>query len=98
MPKKHDHIHKYKRYTYKSTGHQIYRCTIIGCTHFLNAVLLPGRLSICWRCEGQFVVKNTLLAKPHCDACTNKDVKGGRIKESKVGNIDVDKLTELLIG
>lgn len=91
MPKKDNHIHKYKRITYKS-GHQIYRCTLVGCSHFINAQLIPGRFCICWRCGVVFVLKNISLVKPHCDQCVKQDKK-----KELVSGIDIDELTKLLI-
>lgn len=96
MKKKEIHNHKYKRITYPS-GHTIYRCVLVGCPHFINAALLPGRMAVCWRCNSVFIIKNTVLVKPHCDDCTKKDEKKTKVK-SIVNDINIDKLTDLLTG
>lgn len=98
MSKKQKHVHKYKRYTYKKSGHIVYRCMLPLCIHFINDFLLPGRACICWRCGNEFIVKNTLLAKPHCFNCNEtKDHLETHVKSNEVAkNINVDKLSEML--
>ena len=88
--KKFQHFHKYKRVTYPSK-HIVYKCVIPRCTHFINAPLLIGREAACFRCGGPFIIKNLILAKLHCDSCTNK-----REKETIISGVSVDRLAELL--
>jgi hypothetical protein len=62
------HIHKYMRVKYGSKGYIIYKCTLPGCTHFVNERLILGRNAICWLCGNEFTIR-ILHKKPHCDEC-----------------------------
>lgn len=46
------HTHKYERRklgSWKTKGHDIYKCTLPGCTHYmLDMEATVGRLSKCW--------------------------------------------------
>lgn len=55
--KKEQHVHKYERRklgAWKADGgHDIYKCAISGCTHYLvDLELLIGRQSLCWGKDG----------------------------------------------
>jgi len=69
-----DHIHKYTRV--KLGKKPIYKCALVGCTHFIQVELVEGRNAICNRCECIFpITKRTLKncpAKPHCERCYKK--------------------------
>ena len=87
-----DHtVHKYKRIKFK-TGYTIYRCMIIGCSHFLRAELAINRQSVCWKCGETCVIKTTDLVKPHCEDCSRNKKKEGFGKEV------VDTLMNILGG
>ena len=64
------HIHKYKRLTYKS-GNAIFFCALPECNQKINIALALGKRSLCWRCGEPFIMSeySLRLAKPHCDAC-----------------------------
>lgn len=46
------HTHKYERRklgSFKKTGHEIYKCAIPGCNHYLvDLEMVVGRFSACW--------------------------------------------------
>ena len=52
MKKNYDHIHKYERRrlgSWKKTGHEIYKCAVPGCTHYMiDMEAVIGRYSQCW--------------------------------------------------
>lgn len=68
--KKVQHIHKYKRLTYKS-GNQVFFCALPDCNQKINPALALGKRSICWRCGESFIMSeySLRLAKPHCESC-----------------------------
>ena len=78
-----NHVHKYVRKKVGSKGFEVYKCSIPGCTHFVQSVFLPGRKSICWRCNTVFTIdeKTALLKKPHCNDCT-------RFKKPREKNVE----------
>lgn len=47
-----DHVHKYERVKlgdWKKTGHEVYKCALPNCSHYVNDMaLVVGRLSLCW--------------------------------------------------
>lgn len=72
------HTHEYVRVkpeAYRPNRLTWFKCAVIGCTHKIKKEFIEGRLSICYRCEKEFVItkKHTELAKPHCDSCTDSD-------------------------
>lgn len=85
------HTHKYIRCKYGSKGYMIFKCALPGCTHYVDANLILNRLSVCWRCGADFVIKVTpgnkaVNKKPHCNECTRGYKK--QIKEQLVGLIE----------
>lgn len=83
-----NHTHKYKRIENKKTGTTIYRCDLINCTHYVTESLAWHRLTICFKCNQEFVLTKRKITqmKPKCLNCS------GRKKE----NTEVDKLMELI--
>ena len=70
MSKKEQHVHKFKRLTYKS-GNQIFFCALPDCNKKISTALVLGKRSLCWRCGQEFLMSDysLRLAKPHCDSC-----------------------------
>ena len=67
MPK---HVHKYHRLRIGKNEYEIYKCALAGCTHYVQAELVVGRKSICWRCGNEFIITGKLRhKKPHCEDC-----------------------------
>lgn len=81
MPKKQDHIHKFKRLKYK-TGNTIFFCALPDCNQKMNISLALGKRSLCWRCNEPFIMTeySLRLAKPHCENC-HKPKNGILIEE-----------------
>lgn len=78
MAKKHIHTHKYERRrlgSWKKTGHEIYKCTLPGCNHYIiDMELVIGRYSCCWSCDNEvemtrYMVMSEKRKRPLCDAC-----------------------------
>ena len=84
-----DHIHRYIRT--KLGSKPIYKCSLSGCTHFIQKELLEHRNSICSRCGNIFTItKRTLKncpARPHCEQCYKK----------KEEDIDIDAALDKLL-
>jgi hypothetical protein len=93
------HVHKLKRYKYKSTGTAVYFCTLPDCAYKTDTKLTLGKRSICWRCGHEFLINeySIRLSKPHCMDC--KKTKG-MINipeiEPKVNNTSSDNLKDRL--
>lgn len=75
MATKTHEIHKYKRMSVGRKGHEIYKCMLPGCAHYLPYVELAiGRLSQCWGCNSpieltQDMVGNLKTIRPVCENC-----------------------------
>src|SRR6516164_10171150 len=70
------HVHKYERGTIGKDGHEVYRCMLLGCPHYLpNLFLAINRLSLCWGNCGnavmltQKMVYHDKTKRPLCDSC-----------------------------
>ncbi len=67
------HIHKYQRVPLGSNGHEVFRCMLRNCSHYIAEVFVIGREAICWRCEKVHVVRKTrqnhVAVKPICEEC-----------------------------
>ena len=74
MAKK-NHVHKFKRRRYKSTGSSIYFC-VLDCDFKIEIPFALGKRSICWRCGNEFVMNkySIRLAEPHCEDCNRQKV------------------------
>ena len=70
------HTHKYQRLKWK-TGTLAYKCMRDGCSHFINAELLEGKLCQCYICKDDFTItsKQANAKRPHCDNCRAKGTK-----------------------
>lgn len=55
-----------KKFIEKCSGYEVFRCVIVGCTHWLAKELVEGRKSICWVCGEELVLnkENTRLKHP----------------------------------
>ena|SRR6187455_475317 len=69
MPKT-EHVHKYKRHTFKS-GNEVYFCALPDCNKKIAPAFALGKKCICWRCGNEFILTDysIRLARPHCDVC-----------------------------
>jgi hypothetical protein len=83
-------IHKYRRATLgKST---IYNCIIPGCSHYLYPERVVNRISLCNKCEKEFVMPSRvglLRSIPICPDCSNVDVLDPAIEQT------IDKLLKV---
>jgi len=70
-----EHVHKYKKVT-MGKNFVVYKCVLPGCTHYVRSELAVGRFSLCWMCEGQFVMTeiSATRLKPKCQSCIDKTV------------------------
>lgn len=92
------HVHKYERRrlgSWKKSGHEIYRCAVPGCNHYLtNMELVIGRFSQCWGklandkdCPEEvemtrYLVNNEKRKHPLCNACKRaRQLKRGLKKD-----------------
>ena len=68
------HVHKYRRTTLGMKKWKIFRCIKPGCSHYIDAGLIIGKISVCPRCGDPFIIDKSLslLALPHCHECTVK--------------------------
>ena len=65
--------HKYQLVKQES-GREIYRCMMPGCRHFIPVDMIENQVSVCHKCEEEFVVRKHLLfprrvVKLHCNEC-----------------------------
>ncbi len=81
------HVHQYIRVQKAKRKDAViwYTCIAVGCTHKERIEFMENRLSICNRCNDEFILTRKKLydkprMKPHCDACT-KSVKQSTINE-----------------
>jgi hypothetical protein len=72
-----NHIHTFKRHTYKSTGNEVFFCTDEKCSFKIDCALALGKLTYCNRCLKEFRMDNVSIrqAKPHCRACDKRRIK-----------------------
>lgn len=80
--KKEQHVHKYERRKIgsKTTGHDIYKCTLTNCNHYIiDLELVVGRLSLCWGLDCPNAVEmtrnlvfNEKRKRPMCAICKAK--------------------------
>lgn len=76
-----NHTHKYERRklgSWKTKGHDIYKCAIPGCTHYMiDMQAVVGRYSCCWgneNCQNEvemtrYLVFNERRKHPICETC-----------------------------
>lgn len=64
------HIHKYRRvYLDKAKQTPVYRCMLPDCSHYIAAILVIGKSSICWKCNGPFVITPAVLQRSEATPC-----------------------------
>lgn len=71
MPRKNQHVHRYERVILGKNGYTVFRCNLPDCSHYIAQHLAKGKLSICNRCGGEFILDTRAmkLEKPHCTDC-----------------------------
>ena len=94
-----EHVHKYERRrlgSFKKTGHEVYKCAVPGCTHYMvDLNLVVNRYSQCWGvlpslepCKNEvemtrYLVFSEKRKRPLCDECKerNKQKRADRKEE-----------------
>lgn len=105
------HTHKYERRklgSWKTKGHDIYKCAVPGCTHYmLDMEAVVGRFSQCWGlvpgiidCQNEvemtrYLVFNEKRKHPICDSCKEKRKLDKRIRE-KVKDRKIERILDML--
>lgn len=81
MPITTDHVHTYRRILKRP---EYYRCVHPDCTHYMHRMYLPGKRTLCNKCQQPFILdwRALQLSKPHCDNCTKKRKKGINVVET----------------
>src|SRR5438477_2913522 len=97
--RKNNHTHKYQRFTIGKKEHEIYKCVLPNCNHFLtNTELAIGRESICWyagsNCEKVVVLTPEIvnwskMKKPKCNAC-REEMKERRAALLAIGGTETE--------
>lgn len=107
------HIHKYERRrlgSFKKSGHEIYKCTIPNCTHYLiDMEYVVGRTSQCWGvgepCPNEvemtrYLVFSERRKHPLCEECKlkkkQKRMTQKEIETEKIQDKKIERLLELL--
>jgi hypothetical protein len=89
------HVHKYLRHTFKS-GYVVYKCMLPGCSHYIDAALVAGKQTICWRCGAVCLIPirdvDNQLKRPHCLSCTKVY---NRVRTDKTIEVDTTKLADM---
>lgn len=72
---KNKHIHQYQ--ADKLGKHKIWKCVLVGCTHYLMNQFMPNKLCLCNVCGNPFVIGKRHLRNEHprCDSCVVHKVK-----------------------
>ena len=88
MLKKQNHIHTFRRHTYKSSGSSIFFCTDAICNYKIDCDLSLGKEVLCSRCGEPFRIDNISIrqAKPHCRNCDKRRVKDNETGKSYLVN------------
>lgn len=92
-----EHIHKYERCrlgSFKKSGHEIYKCVIPGCPHYMiDMEAVVGRLSQCWGedCTNEvemtrFIVFSEKRKRPICSSC--KEERRFKRLSKRLGRIE----------
>jgi hypothetical protein len=68
------HTHKYHK-----LDDNLWHCAHPDCSHYMPknvASSMPGKRSICWRCEKEFILTpvNMREEQPQCDYCLNPEL------------------------
>jgi formylmethanofuran dehydrogenase subunit E len=66
------HTHRYEKVIMGKKNTVFFRCNFPSCTHYLQAKLAEGKLSICNRCGNEFILDRRAMkfVKPYCVNCT----------------------------
>ena len=87
MSKPKAHVHKYERGKLGPT-HEIYKCMLPDCTHYIGLSLAENKLSLCWGDCGNAVMMDHNMVytdktkRPICDECKELKRKRRRLLES----------------
>ena len=75
MAKTTKHIHQYR--SGKLGKQKIWKCKLIGCTHYLLHQFMENKLCICNKCGQPFIIAKRHLRNEHprCDNCVVHKVK-----------------------
>lgn len=107
------HTHKYERRrlgSFKKSGHEIYKCTIPGCTHYMvDMEYVVGRYSQCWgilpngdECPNEveitrYMVFSERRKHPLCEECKQRRKEKRMTEEEKeAAKIQEQKIERLL--
>lgn len=111
MAKKPTHVHKYERRrlgSWKKSGHEIYRCAIPGCTHYMvDMELAVGKYSKCWGLDctndvemTRYLVFNEKRKHPLCEECKRAKRLAKMTPEERAAELSkderIDRFFELL--
>lgn len=95
------HVHKYGLFKIGlKRQYEVMKCNLPLCTHYLEARLAIGKMSICWRCGEDFVLGiDDLKLKPACYDClqANKPNGGPGSKDAIdtiMDSLDLDSVEE----
>jgi hypothetical protein len=99
MSRKPKHIHKYHRITLKFG--QIWACALPTCNHHMPNVYeetLPGKASLCWKCDGQFILTEDKMKddQPLCNDCKPSLQSIGEILQNSKKAKILDFLDEVM--
>ncbi len=73
--RKYDHTHKYEKTPMGKKGHEVYKCMIANCSHFLPTMEMAiNAVSQCWGgCGGDVIITKEMVQqrvkKPRCPEC-----------------------------
>lgn len=91
--------HTVHKYIYVIDGTRpIYRCIIPGCRHFIGEALILGQVSVCNRCDEEFVISKKMISprrvkKPHCDNCS-RPAYNKRVGQAQKGHGQLNLVPE----
>lgn len=78
-----NHTHRYERVVMGKNNYVAFKCNLPTCPHYVSEALVAGKLSICNRCGGTFILDNRAmkLVKPHCIDCVEVKIKAEKKEE-----------------
>lgn len=78
------HVHKYGlKKLGKKKQYEVMACQLPLCPHYVVPTLAIGKMSICFRCDEQFVLTpNDIKFKPACYDCIQSAKPNGGYKDS----------------
>ena len=80
------HVHQYQKMPYGSKGHEVFKCMIADCPHFMpQKELAIGRMHICWGCDKEMILNKAhmTVVKPKCDHC----IENNAARLSRMANV-----------